>query len=161
MSVQFDGTQRPTSEAELDALEQRLGIVLPPEYRHHLSRYNGGHPEPCCFDYTENSGRPNSTLVGNFLAVHEGAYDNFELTYQVMKVRARRMPDALVPIADDQMGNAICMAFSGVDAGKIYLWEQDREADPHLGEEAGYENCHFVANSLQEFLSSLHDFEPQ
>ena len=67
MEVTFIDTERSTSTSELDALERRLNILLPDEYRQHLLKYNGGHPRPYCFDFFENSGRPNSTIIGWFL----------------------------------------------------------------------------------------------
>jgi SMI1 / KNR4 family (SUKH-1) len=157
MPVTFEQSHPLASADALDALQQRLGVRFPEEYKRHLAQFNGGHPEPAGFRFVDETGRVDTSIVGWFLAIYDGKYENFESTFRTLKVLRQRMPQELVPIASDQLGNQICMVFSGPDEGKIYLWDHDWEADD--GEEPSYANCYPLANSLSEFFDKLFDPE--
>lgn len=155
MPITYIDSKPPPSAADLDALEHRLRIKLPEDYRQFLLEHNGGHPEPSGFSFVEGSDGLTDSGVAWFLAVHKGTASNFENDFNVYKVRNRRLPDNLVPIARDSFGNRICMSFDGDDKGAIYFWDHEIEADE--GEEATYRNCYLIAPTLQQFLDGLHD----
>ena len=139
------------SDTELDALQKRLGIELPEDYRRFLCEHNGGRPVPKTFSFVEGKA-PTQSNVAWFLAVYDGRGENFEMTFRTFKVRSRRLPENLVPMARDPFGNLICMSFSGTDKGAIYFWDHEKET-----RKADYRNCYLIAKSLEEFLSSLHE----
>lgn len=157
MPITFIDSKPPPSEAELDALEHRLQIKLPENYRHFLLEHNGGRPVPKGFSFVEDSHGLTGSSIAWFLAVHDGPYSNFEKDYYVYKVRNRRLPDNLMPIAHDPFSNQICMSFGGDDKGAIYFWDHEIEADE--GEEATYRNCYLIAPTLEQFLDGLRDLQ--
>ncbi|MEI8197045.1 MAG: SMI1/KNR4 family protein [Phycisphaerae bacterium] len=153
MPVVITESKPPVTSVRLDAVEAKFGIHLPPEYREFLLRHNGGRAEPDGFTFTGPSGRKEDSCIHFFLSVYDGEYSNFETKFRTYKVRAKRMPDELVPIASDPGGNSICMAMSGPKTGAIYFWDHEREAAE--GEAPTYANVSLVANSLAEFLGML------
>jgi hypothetical protein len=78
-------------------LEQRLGIKRPDELRRFLLAQNGGRPNPAVFDFTASDGKRENSHVQFFLSVYDGKYSNFETKFKTFKVRARRIPDDLIP----------------------------------------------------------------
>src|SRR5665213_632955 len=143
-------TERATSPQEIDAVEARLGIELPAEYRAWLFRFNGGQPKPGTFHFKGVA--EHSESVAWFFAVYDGEYNNFETEYWAFKMQARRLPDALVPIADDGLGNIVCLAITGPDVGKIFFWDHELESDTGT---PTYDNCRLVADSFGEFIDML------
>src|SRR5689334_3493628 len=45
-------TTRDATEQDILSLELKVGATLPADYRQFLLDYNGGVPEPACFDFT-------------------------------------------------------------------------------------------------------------
>jgi hypothetical protein len=154
MAAFFTESKAPLEPVELDALEQRLAIKLPEEYRHFLLMQNGGRPKPAGFDFIGGGGRQEDSSVKFFLGVYDGEFSNFEDKFRTFKILKRRMPEELVPIANDSFGNYICLAITGKHKGAVFFWDHENEADE--GEEPTYANVHLIKPSLQEFLDSLH-----
>ena len=143
----YDTLPSPSS-SDLDALEQRLQIKLPSEYRAWLLLFNGGQPWP---GNLKLEGKRNATEnVARFLAVHEGPECNFENEYVFWKQTTGRVPGHLVPIADDGCGNLVCLAFVGPDAGKVFFWDHESETEP-----TSFKNVHLVANTFNDFIQML------
>lgn len=151
MPVEISDAEPPVSEQRLAAVEQRFGIVLPAEYRSWLLRYNGGHPTPNRFRYKGRSGPYTDGAIAWFLAVYDGPHENFERKFEAMKVLKTRLPAELIPIARDGFGNLVSLAIDGPKRGKVYFWDHEEE-----GDEPGYDNCHLVADTFDEFIAGLH-----
>jgi hypothetical protein len=67
----------------------------------------------------------------------------------------------MFPISYDSFGNLILIAIKNADRGKIYFWDHEMEADPNQGEVPDYSNLTLIADSFDEFINSLHDFEEE
>ena len=149
MATRILDSQQPLSESDIAEVESRLGFRLPAQYRDFLLAHNGGRPEPRRFAIS--SEKPDDrSVVHWFFCVKEGnAYDL--LTWA--RRTADRIPPELLPVAIDPFGNLICLSVSGVNVGKVYFWDHEKEA--REGEPPGYDNVYLVADSFQEFLDSL------
>lgn len=66
-----------------------------------------------------------------------------------------RISSELLPIGEDPGGNIICLGIKGERHDKIYFWDHHGEIVPENGEEPGYSNLFFVADSFDEFFFSL------
>jgi hypothetical protein len=154
MAVSFTESEAMLEPAKLDALEQRLAIKLPEEYRRFLLAQNGGRPNPAVFDFIGDGGRSENSRVHFFLSIYDGKYSNFEIVFKIFKIRAKRIPTELIPIAHDSFGNQICLAISGKHKGAVFFWDHENE-NPE-GNEPWWNNIHLIKPSLQEFLDSLH-----
>ena len=159
MPVKIAGSKRGLGEAVLTALERKLGIELPEEYRRFLLLHNGGKPAPAGFHYEDETGQYTDSQVDRFLSVHEGKLANFADDFITYKVDEKRMPDRLVPIATDPGGNVVCISVAGRDRGAIYFWDHEHEMDAADEEEGepGESNVHLIADSFGEFLALLSD----
>lgn len=145
------GGKLPLSKEQIEVVEKRMGIRLPDDYKEFLMQFNGGQPEPATFDFTGVDGCENDSVVNNFLSIHDGKEDNFEIDY-FFYTKNKRIPDNVAPIARDPAGNLICICLSGSNRGKIYFWDHELEF-----EKPGPSNLAYIAKSFSEFFSMLHD----
>jgi len=141
-------TGPPLIQAQIDALQARLRIVLPENYRSFLLRFNGGRPKPNFFPIEGLKGNP-------FGAIHyffriDGAIQSTNVDWNFKTYRGR-IPTELLPIAGDGSGNIICLSLAGSNTGFVYFWDHDAEHIP-----PSYENLHLVSQSFDGFLGSIY-----
>ena len=150
MSLNIDRSGPPLDESKIAQAEKRWGVKIPPAYRKFLMSHNGGRPDPSDFRITTPRG---SELVSirTFLGI-DMPEETFGLDY-VMETFADRLPSDLFPIARDPGGNIIAVATQGADAGKVYFWDHEREADD--GEPPSKMNLHLISESFDSFLKNL------
>lgn len=63
------------------------------------------------------------------------------------------MPETLLPIGHDSLGNLICLGVVGDDAGTVYFWDHEAEADED--EPPTWDNLSVIQPSFSAFLKSL------
>ena len=148
------------TEEQIQAVEREIGTVLPADYREFLAHYGG---------YAAYSGSLSSRIlrafpgahftgeevpVNVFLGIKKDSSDAYNLlsTYYCFR---ERMPFNFLPIADDLLGNMVCLAVSGEDQGSVYCWDREGEEDVDEGEEPGYSNVYLLAKSFDEFINTL------
>lgn len=144
----FEESGKPLSDAQLQEVEERIGVKLPEQYRRFLQTQNGGRPSPDHFDFRE---RPGQGSIVDFLygvGVHRRP---LELERRALKTE--NLPGDLMEIGMDPGGSQICIGISGERLGKVYFWAG---ATPHRA----YPNlvgALLVADSFDEFLAGLRD----
>lgn len=161
MKVRIVSADPPATERQVAALELKLGIELPSDYRSFLLEYNGGRPkieaerfgdaafdiwwdqQPWAADYAES-------LVHGFYSLDEKSTVSWSAA-EAAYLTVPRVPEDFVPIAFDRGSNQILLGIRGERRGRVYFWAKDYE--PQV---PGYENVGFVANSFGEFLEGLH-----
>src|SRR6266568_876623 len=112
---------QPVSAQEVEALERRLGIQLPEDYRRFLCTTNGGIPEPNSFTIPERGDALLGILYG--LGVERVAADlEFE---QQEATLWDPLPPGFISIGHDPGGNSILMATLGDNAGRIFFWDRN------------------------------------
>src|SRR5258708_7324543 len=127
MNVPIYRSAASVSEEGLAALEQRLGLHLPADYRAFLLKHNGGMPRLNTFQYRDKDDRPREAWLGwIYSAGTEGKLDAEDLDLET--AYARRpvgLPADVLPIAFTWFtGNSgmVCVAAGGgPDRGKVYL----------------------------------------
>lgn len=154
MTVSIEKAKPPLSAARLLEMEQYIGVRLPEPYRRFLRAHNGGKPKPDCFTFKNRQGPYTGSMVDWFLSIHDGENSNFKDYYETYKVHQKRVPDRMVPIADDPGGNLVCISVSGDDAGAVYFWDHENEAD---GTEPSMDNMDLIADNFDEFLACLYE----
>ena len=148
-----------TTADEVASFERSFGRALPADYRSFLERHNGGVPVPDhwhCGPVHEEPGfgwTPPSVQVDRlFGLVTEPTWAS--LAWAVRCYRGR-IPEGLVPIADDPAGNVFCLDLTDADPGTVWYWDHENEAEE--GEPAWRENLLPLAPSFSAFLDGLID----
>jgi hypothetical protein len=141
-------------EKRVAAFEARRGVPLPAEYRRFLLRTNGGTPDPeVGFAFTEG-GRPSDSVLNQFYILKANADDpNLDEAIETF-VDAGRMPSHLLPFADDQFGNQLCLSLGASDYGAVYFWNHEREPEAGDGPPS-FDNLSLVAGGFDAFLELL------
>ncbi len=134
------------TDANIDDVEEELGVSFPAQYRDFLLLYNGGEPQsPVGLFHNgidKNTGSPTTTgleSVAYFLGIGMGKYYGLEATYNKYK---RDLPDTLFPIGIGFAENIILLALTGPNEGRVYWWTGRRDDAPLL-----------VATDLVDLLS--------
>jgi hypothetical protein len=144
-TIIFFDQEESISDRDIQQLEDLVGFKFPQSYREHILKYNGGRCKPNVYSFSED-GQITESDLNVFLSLPDELRD-YILDYKVEDIR---ILENFLPIAEDSLGNLVCICCEGEDAGRIYFWDHERE---------GEENIHFIADSFDEFLNSLKDFE--
>lgn len=139
------------NETRLRALEERLGVSLPSDYRAFLQKYNGGIPVPGGFWITEGS---DGSSIHQFYGLHDGP-DWLQL--DIYSSAERGIPKDLLAIGDDGVGNTICIEVSREEQGRIFFIDHDLHPFHEPESLAGITK---IVDSFQEFLSALKELPP-
>lgn len=149
MKINITKSKKRLDQASVLALENKLGITLPKDYRDFIFHYNGGQPESCVFNYKGVDGFESQSVINWFHAIYDGEENNFESTY-LFYTENGRIPQNIAPIASDPGDNMICMSLSGNDRGMIYFWDHELETSY-----SGVKNLALLSNSFSDFLALL------
>jgi hypothetical protein len=126
------------------------GLTPPKEYTNFLEKYNGGYPEVEC-EYVDKEDDEYTIPLDCFYGISD--------TDTSISIFARRgflsgsLPNQLLPIAGDGIGNEICLGVEGEFFGKVYFWNKDGEAQSQ--EELNFSNVELITDSFDLFLLSL------
>lgn len=146
---EFEHPGKKISVRNLDALEKRLGVCLPDDYRSFLLTIDGGRPRK---RDTFRIGKHNASLLDVLYSVR---HEDEEYTLERMRlVFDDRIPEDLLPIGEDQGGSQICLGIGKENYGKVFFWDMEYE-----DEQPTYDNVYPIADSFGEFLDSLYSSE--
>jgi len=136
----------------INNFERENNISLPEDYIEFLLKNNGGMfiYDYVNFDFKDKLG-DNTAIVDIFYGINYPA-DVYDLKTMLNRTRDR-MPNNIIPIANDPGGNKICISIKGEDYGKVYFWDHEFEADED--EKPDYRNLSLIANSFTEFFKLL------
>lgn len=129
---------------EISAFEEKIGHRLPSAYRDFLLAYNGGRPIPALVDIDDCPSGASEVQV--FLGL-TGEFESETLEWSWNVFRGR-IPERLLPIADDPFGNLFCLSLEGMDAGQILFLDRYEESESRP---------YFVANNFTEFLTKFRE----
>ncbi|WP_051303290.1 SMI1/KNR4 family protein [Psychromonas aquimarina] len=128
----------------LEALEAEIGCKLPTEYGDFLISNNGGSPLFDCFEISKQDG---DDRLSSFFGLHTGP-EYLQLDKQ-LKVFKERIPDKLLPIADDAFGNLVGISLNDDSFGAIFFWDHEKQLNN------SFSSLIKLSASLTEFISSL------
>ena len=159
----------PCTSPTIQEFETRIGRRFPEDYRAFLLTCNGGWPEGGdTFVVSEEYGpgdvqhflglglrgrRVPATAVPFALAKTDTIeLECMDLSY-TWDIVGRRLPEGMVPIADEACGDLVCLCLHEADYGAVYYWDHEREAS--YGGPPDYLDMPRVAGSFAEFLDML------
>ncbi|PSA93501.1 SMI1/KNR4 family protein [Bacillus atrophaeus] len=133
----------------MKAFENELNINLDEVYKEFVIRYGGStiQADNVLFPILEENllASNNHLRLGLFygFGVDDNDFDakSMTVTYE------EQMPDWIIPIADGDGGNQVCLGVKGEAAGKIYFWDHELTN--------GVKDTFLVANSFSDFIQSL------
>lgn len=165
------------SAKEIQQIEDKIESSLPDDYKAFLAQYGtvlfnksvGFKPieQNAVYPHNDETGLPNPPFNGSQVSVFFGkdAAEPADSLSSKLEVYKDRMPNSVIPIADDGLGNKICLNVGKEDKGKIYWWDHENEWDEEdyeeetgtkMPEEAKYQNIYLVAESFSDFIEKLH-----
>ena len=147
--IQIEDSNPPISENEIRDVEQKFGIQFPEQYRQFLLQHNGGHPEPNVFAVPGDPIPGQSSMLEWFYCIDSTDVNHIE---RMILTFRERMPSECIPIGCDPGGNQICLVISGDDAGKIFYWDHEEEADE--GDPPTYRNMYLIADSFIDLINN-------
>lgn len=130
----------PAEPGAVDALESSIGVQLPVPVRELLMNVsNGGEVEPV--------GPESAGDVGVVAVLGAGRGDHLDMEDRLARYRDGRLPDGLVPIADAEGGNLVCVSVRSADFGTVWFWDHER----NLVEESVVK----IASDFDAFVADL------
>jgi cell wall assembly regulator SMI1 len=139
MAVGYLRREPPASPEQIDALERRIGVPLPADYRAYLAAQNGGR--------LENNNEAAKTIFGL------GELPDYTNMGDKLDTYAGRVPAWLLPVAQDEYGNLFAVSLRPRDNGSVWFWDHEEEADE--GEPPTEDNLERKADSWTGFLDGL------
>jgi hypothetical protein len=170
----------PMPEDELIEIEDYLGDTLPLDYRGFVKTY-GAADFNKLVEFALLEKQP-SHPVSNVLGFAVPRYDRAPFSHfygsrsgnhslaRAIEALKGRMPETLIPIADDGGGNQICLGIKGQERGKVYYWDHNNEWDEEdfledygtpMPPEVKFQNVYLAANSFEDFIDRLEVLEDQ
>ncbi len=156
--VIFTETKKAIKLNQIEAVENYVNLKFPQEYKAHLLINNGGRCSPNVYSFVEN-GKATESDVNWFLAIHDGEYNNLRDYIDTYKVKAKRLPSHILPVANDSGGNLICISCGERDYGYIYFWDHEKEVNYYLSNDQDYSNMYLIAKTFSAFLNGLKELD--
>ena len=176
------GEGKILSNDVIKEFESATSLTLPEDYKYFLKIYGDAYfneyvvyspkSETAIYVHDEVDELPNywfkGSSVGSFHGLHVDDEDEELELMTWFKCYKERMPERFLAIADDGMGNQVCMSLAEVDYGKVYWWDHENEWDAEgyeedtgkaMPDEAKYQNVYLLAESFTEFIQGLTIYE--
>ena len=133
----FSETQAPASEESIQRLERHIGRPLPSGYREFLRRHDGGPLDL------------NDQAVNEIFGLGADVPD-FASMWSTLDTYRGRVPEWLLPVANDSFGNLFTVSLRPRDEGSVWFWDHEGEDEPSTED-----NTRLVAPDWPTFLNSL------
>lgn len=120
MNIEWKFADDPIEESVIKGIQKKLGIAFPEDYIQCAIRNHGGSPRPKVYDF---SGRKEA-VFGSLLS-----FDEHEPTFilDVYDAIGKRLPDKVIPFADDPFGNYLCFDFRDKESNPtVVFWDHEQ-----------------------------------
>jgi hypothetical protein len=141
--------RRPLGLEAVKRFELETGIDLPSDYRDFvaawgLALFDGNVSFPIQGDPSFGG----EGLLDVFFGFKPGDANDLAENFELY---AGRIPDDLMPVAEDPGSNMICLSFAGRRRGRVMFFDKEAEGSP--------EAMWIIADSWDEFMRSLKSSE--
>lgn len=143
---EFTRSFEPVSAQKIAAVERRLGVKLPPDYKQFLRTVNGGIPSPSVFDV------PGWDVVClDFLYGIGPERDSCDLEYEQEDLEGQ-VPPGLITVGLEPGGSCLLLRVSEPGIRRVFFFDR---SGFWVG--PGGQNIFPVADSFSAFLESLRE----
>lgn len=122
--MKYDDWQKlphgPPDLERLEAFEDRLGCVLPADFRRWLEVVNGGKPKNTCVVVSEEFG---ISCFHHIYGFHSGP--DYSQLDEVNQILEGNLNSGLVAFGDDAGGNQFTISVRGEDYGVVIFWDHE------------------------------------
>ena len=139
-------------ETAISAFEQEINFSLPTDYRTFLQANNGASVDGQVFFVSDLD---QDVLMDVFFGITNAEERSLTLGYWLNEFGDELQEKTLI-IGSDPGGGMITYVTAGEDKG-IYYWDHSHFF-PQSSEEEG--NTYFLADSFDDFMATLHKYEP-
>ncbi|MEB1809568.1 MAG: SMI1/KNR4 family protein [Bacillaceae bacterium] len=137
--VRWRYAKEPIQQSALRDLERYFYVSLPPLYKEIMLNHNGARPFPNFYLTRKGEER----LIKSFLPIQHGHPDDLLTVYRRLK---NLLPKKVVPFANDDFGNYICLDYQESANPKVKLWEHEAQS----------ETLEDVADDFNKWMSTLY-----
>lgn len=161
MNTTWQDVERLNDCNNIFKVEGEIGIKFPHLFVEIINKYNAGCPLNNIFDTEKERGRVFSTL----LTFNLEESNSITCVYNYVK---DRIPNGVVPFADDPSGNYICFDYRKTSIPQIVFWHheenfvinEDNEIEyPEVNADYELHDIDYVDPNLFEFLRILYKEE--
>jgi hypothetical protein len=159
------GSYLPLAPDEISRIEHLVGSELPPDYKAFISKFGCAY-----FPDSEVAVRPISrplpgitdTGLLEISAILGGGNKGHRVLLTLELLRGR-MPENMVPIADDHSANVFCLEAGKTGRGAVYFWSSMHEPSGEdyvskgmlVPDDLLFQNLTHVAESFSDFFMRL------
>jgi cell wall assembly regulator SMI1 len=141
----------PITQKDIDSLNEILGFIIPIQYSKFLLSNNGGQPVKNIYKkYSEQNDTLTEISVNNFLGIDKNDIGCDIYRRYILSIANGFKSKEYLPIADDGIGNVICIGINEKIYGKIYVFWHDQPGKKTI-------TLDLVCNTFEEFLNGLSD----
>jgi len=141
------------TENLLQEFEEKFQCKLPADYRSFLLKDNGGFPSPDCVTFKEDGRTTVSDVVCFHCLGDKLPWASLEWHFETF---VGRLPKDTIPIGHDSCGNLWLLNVGAKQGGSVAFWDH---GSFDKFDETDFDAWPRVANSFQEFLGSLHEYD--
>lgn len=124
------------TQIDIDTLCNELEVQLPKNYADFLLQHNGGQPKESHFSKKDSDGELKFDFDLNVFFGIGGNDTSFDIL-TMFSIYCDRIPEELLPIGDDGVGDIICIGVDGDSYGKVFIWWKSGQVDE--GDEPNFE----------------------
>jgi hypothetical protein len=137
---------KPVSVENIKECEEFFAVPFPDIYKETVLNFNGGHPQPYCFDLGGEKGK----VFDRLLSVSRENKWNIYAAAEIL----RETSENLIPFGSDPFGNDLCFDYSKTDSDPAVVFHDHERAYED-------ENYHgeFICSGFAEFLYMLYSDE--
>ncbi|WP_040214222.1 SMI1/KNR4 family protein [Clostridium polynesiense] len=140
------------SEDEIIKIEKKYNITLPVEYKLFVLKYGNSYTKDNIY-YTAIEKSPWTPEDGfDSLGFFYGLENDRKDLRKMIEAYLGRIPDNLIPIADCDGGNELCIGVMGHSKGKVYFWNHENQ---NILKKGHIKNLYLVAESFTDFIMSF------
>jgi len=158
MLTNMKKTGESLTKTDLLSIEKQIGYSLPAVYEEFLLQYNGGIPDESYIDFKAQKIDVASDEIKRFYGF--GGKATNDLIHKLNSI-GDILPEGMIFIASTHGGNFFLLSLRQDSYGEVFYKDHEYEDETPFNPESDLfpESIVKVANSFDEFLSRLYEFD--